>query len=483
MHLLKKGAAALLILILSATMGAARASEVTIPDTPAGQIAKKRFEAFNLGDADALRAYRDAHEPEMSIERELMMRQMLGGFELLSVALDEPHQVSLIVREQDGDRVGMLDLQVDPQQPTRVIRFGLAPMPVVPEALMPARLSESEAWQRVTDKALKLATQDQFAGVLAVGRDGKVRRSQAWGYADRARLLKADENTRYRMGSMYKMFTAVVILQLVEQGRLDLDAPLKRYLPDYPNPELASQVSIKHLLTHTGGTGDIFTKEYEQKRTDTREHSDYVRLFGARALDFAPGSREEYSNYGFVLLGAVIERVTGKSYHQNVQERIFKPARMTRTGAEPEERMSARISVGYTQGPDGLIDNSVMLPWRGTAAGGGYSTVVDMQRFGHALLSGRLLSPASLAQATQSQAPSGLYGFGFQLGGSGTTRHFGHAGGAEGMNGALRIYPASGDVLVSLSNLDPPAAESLVEYYGNRMPLAASRITQEGKTP
>jgi CubicO group peptidase (beta-lactamase class C family) len=303
------------------------------------------------------------------------------------------------------------------------------------------------------------------------------------GDADRGRGAKNTAETRFRIGSMYKMFTAVAVLQLVEQGRVDLDAPLARYLPDYPNAELADKVTIRHLLTHTGGTGDIFTDAYQAQRTAIREHDDYVRLFGNRAVEFAPGSREAYSNYGFVLLGAIIERVTGSSFHDVLRERIFNPAGMHDTGAEPEDQVRAQVSIGYTRTESGLVDNRDLLPWRGTAAGGGYTTAGDLLRFADALLTQRLLRSESLSEATRSQTPGGLYGFGFQIGGSGDTRHFGHAGGAEGMNGALRIYPASGDVVVALSNLDPPAAEMLVEYHGNRMPLGAANKNPEGATP
>jgi CubicO group peptidase (beta-lactamase class C family) len=171
------------------------------------------------------------------------------------------------------------------------------------------------------------------------------------------------------------------------------------------------------------------------------------------------------------------------SYHDAIHKQILLPAAMRDTGTQPEQRVRGQVSVGYTQTENGLIDNRNLLPWRGTAAGGGYSTAGDLLRFGDALLKGRLLSARWLSEATQAQTPSGVYGFGFQLGGSGQARHFGHAGGAEGMNGALRIYPASGEVVVALSNLDPPAAETLVEYYGNRMPIQVANTNAESATP
>jgi D-alanyl-D-alanine carboxypeptidase len=458
-------------------------TEITFPNTPAGGLAKERLEAFNAGDAAALQAYKVSHEPEMSVERELAFREMTGGFEPLRISRNEPNRIEVILREQDGDRVGNLELEVDAMHPQRVMRFSLTPMAVVPADLMPERLSQTEVWRRATNKASRLAADDQFAGVLAVGHDMRARMSASWGDADRTHSMKHTPKTRFRIGSMYKMFTAVAILQLVEQGRVDLDTPLARYLPDYPDTPLAGQVTIRHLLTHTGGTGDIFTDAYQAQRSAVREHADYIRLFGDRDTEFTPGSREVYSNYGFVLLGAVIERVTGMSYHDAIRKQIFLPTGMTHSGAEPEEQVRGLISIGYTQTENGLTDNRNLLPWRGTAAGGGYSTLGDLLRFGDALLKGRLLSTKWLSEATRAQTPSGLYGFGFQLGGSGETRYFGHAGGAEGMNGALRIYPASREIVVALSNLDPPAAETLVEYYGNRMPIQVANTDSERATP
>jgi len=454
---------------LWAALSAPVTADVRFSQTPASQVAQKRLHAFNAGDAAALEAFKKAHEPDMDVQRELAFRLMTGGFDVLRVDEKGPDEVTVILREHDGDRVGTLDLRLNKDQ--KIERLRVTPMAVVPAELMPARLSENEAWQQLLQKAERFVANEQFAGNVAVGREGKVRLAKSWGDADRARATKNDLNTRFRMGSMYKMFTAVAVLKLVEQGRIDLEASLKTYLPDYPNAALAEGVRIRHLLTHTGGTGDIFTDEYNAQREKIREHADYLRLFGARAPEFSPDSKENYSNYGYVLLGAVIERVSGQSYHAFVREQVFKPAGMQNTGTEPEAQAREKVSIGYTQSENGWVDNRNLLPWRGTAAGGGYSTVGDLLRFGDALLKGRLLSPKTVAEATRAQAPSGVYGYGFQLGGEGDARQFGHTGGAEGMNGALRIYPATGDVVVALGNIDPPAAEALVEYYGNRMPL------------
>jgi len=228
---------------------------------------------------------------------------------------------------------------------------------------------------------------------------------------------------------------------------------------------------VRHLLTHTGGTGDIFGPEFEQNRLTLREHSDYVALYGSRGLAFEPGARFEYSNYGFVLLGAIIEAVSGASYYDHVRGNVFDPAGMTSTDSLPESDDVPNRSFGYTRSsPRGNWQpNTDTLPWRGTSAGGGYSTVGDLMRFAEALNSGTLISKATLADAAspQSQEP---YGFGLAIQGEGSLRSYGHGGGAPGMNGELRIFPALGYVVVSLSNLDPLAATDLVEYFALRMP-------------
>src|SRR5678816_2353300 len=117
-----------------------------------------------------------------------------------------------------------------------------------------------------------------------------------------------------------KMFTATSILQLVQAGKIKLTDALGKYVTDYPNREVATKVTIHQLLTHTGGTGDIFGPEFDAHREELRTLADYVRLYGRRGPEFEPGSRWAYSNYGFILLGAVIERVTGHSYYDYVQQ-------------------------------------------------------------------------------------------------------------------------------------------------------------------
>ena len=240
------------------------------------------------------------------------------------------------------------------------------------------------------------ADADRFSGAVLVTRHGEVLFSDAVGLADRDRASPNTLQTRFRIGSMNKMITAVAILQLVEAGKLELTAPVGDYLTDYPNVDVAATVTIHHLLTHTGGTGDIFGPTFDAHRDELRTHHDYVELYGARGPQFEPGTRWAYSNYGFVLLGAIIEAVTGQSYYDYVDDHIYQPAGMTATGSLPETEAVPDRSIGYTT-PTPCCEwkpNTDTLPYRGTAAGGGYSTVEDLTRFAEALLNERPVARA-----------------------------------------------------------------------------------------
>lgn len=319
------------------------------------------------------------------------------------------------------------------------------------------------------------AADDRFAGAVLLARRGRVIFRGAYGLADRERAVANTLATRFRIGSMNKMFTAVAVLQLVQARKLDLRDRLGEHLTDYPNRELASKVTIHQLLTHTGGTGDIFGPQFEARRLKLRTLDDYVRLYGRRAPALEPGLGWDYSNYGFILLGAVVEAVSGESYYDYVRRHVYARAGMSSTGSEPEHSTVARRSIGYTKRPGAgrLRPNTDTLPYRGTSAGGGYSTVGDLLRFASALQADRLLSRRHTDLLTTGKVDTtegGRYAYGFHERVDGGVRSFGHGGGAPGMNGALTIYPDSRYVVATLSNQDPPAAAELADFIGDQLP-------------
>ena len=344
----------------------------------------------------------------------------------------------------------------------------------------PAAPTSDSAFVAALRARLEAATTaGEFSGAVLVTRDGRTLFEGAYGLADRERGVPNTPLTQFRVGSMDKMVTAVAVLQLVQAGKVRLDAPLGTYLPDYANAEVASKVTPHHLLTHTGGTGDIFGPEFDAHRSELRTTEDYLRLYGTRGLRFEPGSRWEYSNYGFVLLGAVVERVGGTSYYDHVAAHVHAPAGMTATGSAPEDSLVPNRSVGYTRHlvPGELVSNAPTLPYRGTAAGGGYSTVGDLARFAVALREHRLLDPAHTAlllggKVTIGQGSRYAYGF-FDRAPAGR-RLVGHGGGAPGMNGALTFEPNGGYVVVVLANLDPQAATRIEAFILERLPTSTT---------
>lgn len=401
-------------------------------------------------------------------DRDLEMRQRTGGFDLQAIESASATQVTALLRERDSRAFGRVEITVGPDIPTRVVGMRLRPAQAPTNATpsrTPAVRGEASALASLQAYLNNETLADRFAGAVLVAREGAVIFERAYGQADRSRGIANTPATRFRIGSMNKMFTAVAILQLVETGKVKLSDSLATFLPDYPNRDLARRVTIDQLLTHRGGTGDVFVPEYFANKNDIRTLDDYIALLGARGPAFEPGERFEYSNYGYILLGAVIEQVTGRSYYDYVQSEIYDRAGMKRTGSEPEARPIDALATGYTRRDSDMPwqANTPGLPHRGTSAGGGYSTVRDLLAFVEALRAYKLLGEANTRRMLQGYALRNELGDG--------SGFVGHNGGSPGMNGDLRIYPRSGYVTIALANVDPPAADAVTELLDASLPV------------
>lgn len=448
--------------------GTVSAHQVIAPQTdPARQAMDAWLVAFNSNERKQLEAFRDRYQSTMDVDGMLEFHRMTGGFRLLRREPAAPGSAQMLVQELDSDTVARAKVTLRAGKPLALDIESIER----PADMRIPRLEQTAAVSALAAKADVMARQDAFAGVLLVARGDKVLLQRAWGLANRAAGTPATLDTKFRLGSMNKMFTAVATLQLVQAGKLSLDGRVGQYLPNYPNPEIA-KVTIRQLLTHTGGTGDIFGPEFDKHRLSLKTHDDYVRLFGARGPDHPPGKGFRYSNYGFVLLGDIIEHVSGQTYYDYVNQHVFAPAGMRDSGSLPEDVHVPGRAQAYTRkdGHAAWSNAADTLPYRGTAAGGGYSTAGDLLKFAQALQSGKLLPPALLAEATRKQTP--VYGYGFNVADEQGVPVYGHGGGAPGMNGELRIFPTLDEVVVALANVDPQAATRLVEYYQLRMPLS-----------
>jgi CubicO group peptidase (beta-lactamase class C family) len=316
------------------------------------------------------------------------------------------------------------------------------PVPAGPPLTRAGALAEID---RAIDRA---AAEEAFSGVVLVAKDGAPVLTRTVGLADRAAGAPVRPDTKFNLGSINKTFTRLAVFQLAEAGKLGLDDPLVKHLPDYPNREVAAKVTLRQLLDMQSGMGDHFGPRFDAMAKDRlRGPADYLPLFADQPLEFEPGARRRYSNAGYIVLGLVVERVSGESYYDYVRRHVFAPAGMTSTDSWALDEVVPNRAVGYTRGRlreepspgTPLRANVLMLPARGSSAGGGYSTAEDLLRFARALREGKLTG------ADHWRRNGGI----------------GAAGGSPGVNAVLDDDWETGWTIVVLANLDPPAAESL----------------------
>ncbi len=462
------------ILLLSLCL----AAQVQLSDTPAAHQLSGWLAAFNSGDKAAFLGFLQKNYPARAgdIDGAMSFREQTGGFDLKQAGECAATKCSVILKERDSDQFASMVVEVDPAEPHAIKGIELRAIPR-PADFAITRMTEVEALKAFHGYLDQAAAAGHFSGAALVAKNGKTVFTAVYGMADREKKIPNTLNTKFRIGSMNKMFTATAVLQLVQAGKINLTDPLGKYLTDYPNKDVASKVTIHHLLTHTGGTGDFFGPEFDKHRLELRTLQDYVKLYGERGLAFEPGSRWDYSNYGFLLLGLVVQKASGQDYYDYVREHIFKLTGMNSTDSLPEDQAVPGRSVGYTkrEGSGEWRTNVDTLPYRGTSAGGGYSTVEDLLAFANALENQKLLDAKNVDLLTTGkvETPGGGskygYGFGDETSADGV-RCFGHGGGAPGMNGDLKICPQSGYVIAVLANLDPQAAGHASDFITARLP-------------
>ncbi len=308
--------------------------------------------------------------------------------------------------------------------------------------------------QRVTQLTAavdKAVAEDRFSGVVMLANGDKPLLARAWAMADPTKGIANRPDTKFNLGSINKFFTKIAIGQLAAAGKLSLDDTIRKHLPDYPSP-VADKITIAQILEHRSGLGDIFGPKFMASHGSLRKLSDYLPLFADAPLEFEPGTSQRYSNAGFVVLGLIIERVSGQSYYDYVRDHITKPAGMNDTASYAVDENVPNRAIGQTKrGPEGPLpqrgNNTASLPARGSSAGGGYSTAPDLLRLTQALLANKILSKGWTDWLFTNKVDSG------------GKRGLGVAGGSPGVNAVLEIAPPY--TLIVLSNFDPPSAEEV----------------------
>lgn len=406
---------------------------------------------------------------------------------------------------------------------------------VVPAPLLSQETPKTELLRaRIDSFVSQRVADDAFSGAILLARKGAPVYQRAAGTANRETGAAVALDTKLAIASATKLFTNIAIRQLEQAGKLSLGDSVGKFLQDYPNATVRAKVTIEQLLRHRSGVGSFWNEKFMARRAQVRTVRDYMELFQDDSLLFEPGTGEAYSNGGYVLLGAIIERVSGQLYHDYLRDHIFRPAGMTQTVPQDRRIQLANAAVGYTRMPEGPVNGDQRLagsgPPRGPATpsdnlrrsqagdspvrpGGG----VGMRIRG---ADGRELSPEEAMAAMARRAASGSVrrpNTGSQAGMSGpagdhystvgdflklataltsyrlldSTRttallgaryasgsDFRANGGGPGVNAEFSIFP-SGEVMIVLSNYDPPAATGIAQYIRSLIAPASNQMMRD----
>lgn len=307
-----------------------------------------------------------------------------------------------------------------------------------------------------------LAEDDHFSGAVRISQEGTTLFESAVGYANRAWRVKNEIDTRFRVASISKMFTAVAVLQLVDRGVVGLDTAVVDAL-DLHNSTIPKATTVYHLLTMTAGIADWFDESGDWEavwaelcRTHPiylfRENKDYLPLFLNKPPLHPLGTKHQYSNASYILLGLLIETVTGQSYFDFVRQNVFAKAEMHHSDYIALDGISEQVAEGYIRQEDGSwLRNIYSVTPSAAGDGGATSTVRDLTRFSRALRGGKMLSPEQTRamltpQVVEDEEPfrgyDWMYGFGnFFILQEGEVVRWGHTGEEDGVSGRLYHYP------------------------------------------
>lgn len=307
---------------------------------------------------------------------------------------------------------------------------------------------------------------------VAVVKDGKVIKAAGYGFANLETKTPARADSVYQIGSVTKQFTATAVLMLHEEGKIGLDDPLSKYLPDVP--ETWKLVTIRQLLTHTSGIKSYTNvKDFEKTLRKDFTPKELLATVEKEPLEFAPGTKWDYSNTGYFLLGLVIEKASGKPYAAFMTERIFQPLGMTATRINDLRAVVPNRATGYSQTPEGIVNGGYTSPTQPFAAGAILSTVNDLAKWDLALTAGKLLKADSWKAAwtpvTLADGKTVDYGFGWNLDERKGHKRVHHGGGIPGfLSYALRL-PDDKLTVIVLTNSDgadlEPIANRIAAIY------------------
>jgi len=320
--------------------------------------------------------------------------QQSGGVEVRQIERSESNPFVFYVASIRGDHWSRIYLFMDKVELGKIMEFGFLPVrdPLAARELpWPGkRSSDDQTSIEIGKHVSRASAKNAFSGVVLVAGGSMPIVNLATGYAEKSFNVNNKPDTKFNIGSMNKMFTSISIAQLIERDKLSLDVHLGEIIPGYPNNEAARSVTVRQLLSHEAGLGGLFERPKYDRRVRYCTNMELLPVFADEPLLFEPGSRAMYSNEGYIVLGAIIEEMTGENYHDYVRENITKPLDMVDTGPFALDESTSNLAVGYMQfdddpfGLEARHPNYMFLGWRGNACGGGYSTAPDLLKFANA---------------------------------------------------------------------------------------------------
>lgn len=462
----------LLTVILLGTTSVSGANEVQgvkLPDTPAAKLMSDWANLCRKPDLAQMTTWMGKHlsaegAKRMSAEARAKdgydMCADNGGLTVVDVANSDSTSIALTMQ---GVKTGnWFEMLVIANAAGELDRNGSRPS-LPAESSLPAIITDEVIAGEVKHIVAQQSQAGQFSGIVIVARGAKVVASASGGYANRANETPFNGSSQFTLGSMGKMFTAVAIGQLVDQGKLKLDDPVGKFFRDYPNRTVRDKVTVAMLLSHTSGMGDFLDKRTASMMSKgVGRAEEFMPLYDTDEPEFTPGEGRAYSNAGLALAGAIVEKASGESYPDYLRKHVFEPAGMLHSSANNVPQASDALVTPYTR--EGSPDWKVAEADIGSPAGGAISTADDLVRFAEALRDGSLVSKtwfADMATPHGPPGPGGAYGYAMGIQEVYGETVVGHDGGFPGVSTNLGMVLGSPYTVVVLSNFDPPA-ESVV---------------------
>ena len=476
-RIMRVGLGALAGATLALSLAAVAHTQQKTPDTAPlteGQAAavkrvKEMIEALNSGDHATIRAYFESQSDPNGFANALARYHGSRGYDLMRVEVVPGADVAAgIVRNRMTGDEEYLAVRIEPQAPRRITLFQARVADDVAASwklklASSTAVTEAERLQEIGAYLKRMGDADLFWGTIVIARDGKPVFAQAYGYANREKKISNTLDTPFLLASMNKLFTGLAIGQLVEQGKLSYDAPLSEFLPDFPDIESAKRIRVKHLLSHTSGLareGSPIGSSAVDRPTTVKA---MIETFEKKPPAFEPGTKHSYSNMGFVLLGRVIEIISGQDYYDYMQKHVFAAAGATSASFPllPRDGVAV-VPMAYPY--ESAFDSEARLSFqsqlgkhgrRGSPAGDAVASALDILRLSSAMRAGRIVRPETfrLHSSGKPELGSPSYGYGIIAGpylGRPFVGHNGRSFGHCSEFGELRDTPYT---IVVLSNL------------------------------